>query len=65
MHVKARLADIIEDIGSKTLKYLYDSGNGRQHTIKIERLIDPAAGLLYPRLIEAKSHCPPEDVGGP
>jgi hypothetical protein len=62
---KARLGDILGDIGKKTLKYLYDFGDGWEHTIKIERLIDPEPGILYPRLIEAKGHCPPEDVGGP
>jgi hypothetical protein len=62
---KARLGDIIKDIGSKTLKYLYDFGDGWEHTIKVERLIDREPGFLYPRLIEAKGHCPPEDVGGP
>jgi hypothetical protein len=62
---KARLGDILEDIGTKTLKYLYDFGDGWEHTIKIERLVDPKPGMLYPSLIEAKSHCPPEDVGGP
>src|SRR4051794_23058762 len=30
---KARLDNIIEDIGSKTLKYLYDFGDGWEHTI--------------------------------
>jgi Plasmid pRiA4b ORF-3-like protein len=62
---KARLDDILQDIGTKTLKYLYDFGDGWEHTIKIERLIDPEPGILYPRLIEVKGHCPPEDVGGP
>src|SRR5215471_8791700 len=62
---KARLDDILEDIGTKTLKYLYDFGDGWEHTIKIERLVDPKPGMLYPSLIEAKGHCPPEDVGGP
>ena len=62
---KARLGDILEDIGTKTLKYLYDFGDGWEHTIKIERLIDPGPAILYPRLIQAKGHCPPEDVGGP
>ena len=62
---KARLGDILEDIGTKTLKYLYDFGDGWEHTIKIERLIDPEPAILYPRLIQAKGHCPPEDVGGP
>jgi hypothetical protein len=44
---------VLEDIGTKTPKYLYDFATARKHTIKIERLIDPEAGLLYPRLIEA------------
>jgi hypothetical protein len=58
-------SDILEDVGTKTLKYLYDFGDGWEHTIKVERLIAPESGVLYPRLIEAKGHCPPEDVGGP
>jgi hypothetical protein len=62
---KVRLCDVLEDIGTKTLKYLYDFGDGWEHTIKIERLVDPKPGMLYPSLIDAKGHCPPEDVGGP
>jgi len=62
---KARLGDVLEDVGTKTLKYLYDFGDGWEHTIKIERLIDAEPGVLYPRLIDAKGRCPPEDVGGP
>jgi Plasmid pRiA4b ORF-3-like protein len=62
---KARLGDVLEDIGSKTLVYLYDFGDGWEHTIKVERLADPEPGALYPRLIEASGRCPPEDCGGP
>jgi Plasmid pRiA4b ORF-3-like protein len=62
---KARLIDVLEDVGTKTLKYLYDFGDGWEHTIKIERLIDPLPGIIYPRLLEAAGRCPPEDVGGP
>lgn len=62
---KARLGDVLEDIGTKTLRYLYDFGDGWEHTIKVERLIDPEPGALYPRLVEARGHCPPEDIGGP
>jgi Plasmid pRiA4b ORF-3-like protein len=62
---KARLGDILEDIGTKTLAYLYDFGDGWEHTIKIERLADPEPGELYPRLIEVTGRCPPEDCGGP
>jgi Plasmid pRiA4b ORF-3-like protein len=60
---KARLVDALED--AKTLRYLYDFGDGWEHTIKIERLTDAEPGLIYPRLIEATGRCPPEDVGGP
>ncbi|MGH6837188.1 MAG: plasmid pRiA4b ORF-3 family protein [Methylocella sp.] len=62
---KARLVDVLEDVGVKTLRYLYDFGDGWEHTIKIERLINPEPGAVYPRLIEASGRCPPEDVGGP
>ncbi|HYX04601.1 MAG TPA: plasmid pRiA4b ORF-3 family protein [Reyranella sp.] len=62
---KARLIDVLEDLGSKTLHYLYDFGDGWEHTIKIERSYAAAPGVLYPRLIDAVGRCPPEDVGGP
>ena len=65
MHAKLELSEVLEDVGTKTLKYLYDFGDGWEHTIKVERLIAPEPAILYPRLIEAKGHCPPEDVGGP
>ncbi len=62
---KARLVDVLEGLGAKTLKYLYDFGDGWEHTIKVERLAEAAPDLVYPRLIEAEGRCPPEDVGGP
>lgn len=62
---KARLGDILEDIGTKKLVYLYDFGDGWEHTIYVERLVDPEPGVLYPRLIAASGRCPPEDCGGP
>ncbi|MGB8629135.1 MAG: plasmid pRiA4b ORF-3 family protein [Xanthobacteraceae bacterium] len=62
---KANLGDVLEDVGTKTLRYLYDFGDGWEHTVKVERLIDPEPGALYPRLIEACGRCPPEDIGGP
>ena len=62
---KARLGNVLEDVGAKTLRYLYDFGDGWEHTIKVERFVDPQPGVLYPRLIEATGRCPPEDIGGP
>jgi hypothetical protein len=62
---KARLDDVREDIGTKKLVYLYDFGGGWEHTIMIERLVDPEPGVFYSRLIEVRGRCPPEDCGGP
>lgn len=62
---KARLIDVLEDTGAKTLRYLYDFGDGWEHAIKIERISVAEPGIAYPRLIEATGRCPPEDVGGP
>jgi len=62
---KATLWDVIEDTGAKTLNYLYDFGDGWEHTIRIKPLIDADPQIKYPVLIDASGRCPPEDVGGP
>src|SRR5271157_5812712 len=50
---KATLVDVLEDVGTKTLKYIYDFGDGWEHTIKIEksRTIVPGTNDLYPFLL--------------
>ena len=45
--------------------YLYDFGDGWEHTLRIERITEPVRGIAYPHLREATGRCPPEDVGGP
>ncbi len=62
---KTTLWQAIEDTGARTLTYLYDFGDGWEHTIKILRFDDAEPGRKYPVLIEASGRCPPEDVGGP
>jgi hypothetical protein len=62
---KATLATVLEDTGAKRLTYLYDYGDGWEHTIKIERIGQALPGELYPRLLDATGRCPPEDIGGP
>jgi hypothetical protein len=44
---KARLVDVLEDVGTKTLRYLYDFGDGWEHTIKIERIAEAVPGVAY------------------
>ena len=56
---------MLEDVGTKTLKYLYDFGDGWEHTVKIDRIHEAVPGIAYPLLIAAVGRCPPEDVGGP
>lgn len=62
---KATLWQAIEDTGAETLVYLYDFGDGWEHSIRILRFDDAEPGRKYPVLIEAAGRCPPEDVGGP
>jgi hypothetical protein len=62
---KTRLIDVLEDVGTRSLKYLYDFGDGWEHSIRIERIGDAVPGMAYPCLINAAGRCPPEDVGGP
>lgn len=62
---KATLIDVLEDTGARKLTYLYDFGDGWEHTIKIEYVVAPEPGTAYPRLVEAGGRCPPEDIGGP
>ena len=47
----------------KSLKYLYDFGDGWEHSIKVEAVTE-ALGVSYPRLLDAQGRCPPEDCGG-
>ena len=55
---KARLIDVLEDLGSKTLHYLYDFGDGWEHTIKIERLVDPKPGMQVGSPLRLVRHRP-------
>jgi len=62
---KATLLGVLDDMGVKTLKYLYDFGDGWEHTVKVERIFAGVPGLEVPFLLEASGRCPPEDIGGP
>lgn len=62
---KTTLLAVIEDTGTKSFRYLYDFGDGWEHSIRIERIEPALADVVYPRLLAASGRCPPEDVGGP
>ena len=42
---KATLLSAIEDTGAKSFKYLYDFGDGWEHSVKIERIAPALPGL--------------------
>jgi len=62
---KTTLAEVIEDTGVKTLRYLYDFGDGWEHQIKISAIVEGDPKTDYPILLDGTGCCPPEDVGGP
>ena len=61
----APLAGILVMPNFKLLHYSYDFGDDWRHTIKVERRFSAELWEDYPRLVDAKGRCPPEDVGGP
>lgn len=46
------------------MTYEYDFGDGWEHDIVLERIVDPDQGAQYPSILVAEGACPPEDVGG-
>lgn len=45
--------------------YLYDFGDHWDHRLTFEGAIPSEPGATYPRCLEGKRACPPEDCGGP
>jgi len=45
-------------------KYLYDFGDHWLHTVAVEALELPQAGVKYPRCVAGARASPPEDCGG-
>ncbi len=44
--------------------YEYDVGDGWDHEILLEKILEPEAKSRYPHCLTGKRHCPPEDIGG-
>ncbi len=45
--------------------YEYDFGDGWEHTVVLEKVLEPQKGVKYPVCLEGKRSCPPDDCGGP
>ena len=61
---EVRLKDIV-DQGIKQFIFEYDFGDGWDHLVKLEEVVDSEKGVKYPRCIKGARNCPPEDCGGP
>ncbi|MEP6474426.1 MAG: plasmid pRiA4b ORF-3 family protein [Gemmatimonadota bacterium] len=61
---RTRLAELIQR-PKERLRYEYDFGDGWEHDIVLEAVVDSTPGVRYPRVINGARACPPEDVGGP
>jgi hypothetical protein len=61
---KIKLSQLLAQ-GIKKFRYTYDMGDSWDHTIQIETTSPVEAGVPYPRCLDGKRACPPEDCGGP
>lgn len=60
-----RISDLVARHGSKLrMRYEYDFGDGWQHDVVLEKVMESEPGARYPRCIDGERACPPEDVGG-
>jgi hypothetical protein len=60
---RSRLKEIVRNVKAKCI-YEYDFGDGWDHEIVLEKILEPEANERYPRCLTGKRHCPPEDIGG-
>jgi len=61
---RVTLGQLIGGVGDR-LRHSYDFGDGWEHEIVVEELLDADPEVHYPALLAAKGACPPEDCGGP
>ena len=48
----------------KRFVFEYDFGDGWEHSILLEKILEPQKGVKYPACLAGKHSCPPEDCGG-
>ncbi len=48
----------------KKAKYIYDFGDGWEHSVVLEKILPKSADTHYPVCLAGKRACPPEDCGG-
>ena len=58
-----KLNAVVAKKGDRLL-YEYDFGDGWEHELKVVSVSPPEQGVRYPRCVDGKLACPPEDCGG-
>jgi hypothetical protein len=60
---KLKLRGIFDRIKT-AVHYEYDFGDGWEHTILLEKILEPDKNTFYPVCLDGARNCPPEDCGG-
>jgi hypothetical protein len=60
---KAELRDVAQHAKDR-FKYIYDFGDGWEHDLIVEKIVEPEIGKHYPVCLAGERACPPEDCGG-
>ncbi len=60
---RVTVADVAPAAGDR-LVYEYDFGDGWEHDLLVEKVLEPEPGATYPVCLKGRRACPPEDVGG-
>ena len=60
---KTRICNVLPGVGAE-FEYEYDFGDGWQHDLLLESVMQSGPDTLCPRCIAGRRRCPPEDVGG-
>lgn len=60
---KMRISDLLKKEKEKIV-YEYDFGDGWEHDIILEKILQPDNNSKYPICLTGKRNCPPEDCGG-
>lgn len=60
---KIKLNKLLKNINDHIV-YEYDFGDGWEHEIVLEEVLNKENPQIYPLCIDGKNACPPEDCGG-
>ena len=60
---KTRICNVLPGVGAE-FEYEYDFGDGWQHDLLLETVMQSGPDTVCPRCLAGERSCPPEDVGG-